>query len=135
MTPFANYCISSLTMCCMHNLITLFNVCKQYRYTAACSKLLVQYKVRSVARSLRKFFPTDQSMSTRQIWSPFVGICWCSYAASFTAKISSLKLSWNEKPFWMSSQNSEYPRIIRVKGTNQNVCKSLCTDLVNTNGG
>ena len=30
-------------------------------------------------------------------------------------------------------QNSEYPRIFRVTGANQNVRKLLSTDLVNTN--
>ena len=52
--------------------------------------------------------------------------------ASFTAKIHLLKLSRNEKPFWIPSQNSEYPRIFRVTQANQNARKLLSTDLVNT---
>ena len=43
------------------------------------------------------------------------------------------KLSRNKKPFWIPSQNSEYPRIFRVTGANQNAQKLLSTDLVNTN--
>ena len=43
------------------------------------------------------------------------------------------RLSRNEKPYWISSQNSEYPRIFRVKGANRNARKLLSTDLVNTN--
>ena len=42
------------------------------------------------------------------------------------------KLSGNEKPFWIPSQNSEYPRIFRDTGANQNARKSLSTDLVST---
>ena len=53
-------------------------------------------------------------------------------AASFTASYLSIKLSRNEKPFWISSQNSEYPRIFPVTGANQNARKSLSTDLVKT---
>ena len=34
--------------------------------------------------------------------------------------------------FSLRSQNSEYPRIFRVTGTNQNARKLLSTDLVNT---
>ena len=34
--------------------------------------------------------------------------------------------------FSLSSQNSEYPRIFRVTGANQNARKLLSTDLVNT---
>ena len=55
-------------------------------------------------------------------------------AASFTA-IHLSKLLQNEKPFWIPSQNSEYPRIFRVKGANQDAWKLLSTDLVNTNAG
>ena len=54
-------------------------------------------------------------------------------AASFTARsYLSIKLSRNEKPFWISSQNSEYPGIFPVTGANQNARKSLSTDLVKT---
>ena len=35
--------------------------------------------------------------------------------------------------FSFRSQNSEYPRVIRVTGANQNARKLLSTDLVNTN--
>ena len=35
--------------------------------------------------------------------------------------------------FSCRSQNSEYPRIFRVTGANQNARKLLSTDLVNTN--
>ena len=35
--------------------------------------------------------------------------------------------------FSLRSQNSEYPRIFRVTGTNQNARKLLSTDLVSTN--
>ena len=35
--------------------------------------------------------------------------------------------------FSLRSQNSEYPRIFRVKGANENARKLLSTDLVNTN--
>ena len=37
------------------------------------------------------------------------------------------------KHFSLRSQNSEYPRILRVTGANQNARKLLSTDLVNTN--
>ena len=56
-------------------------------------------------------------------------------AASFTTKISSFETIANEKPFWISYQNSEYPRIFGVTGANQNVQKLLSTDLGNTNIG
>ena len=56
-------------------------------------------------------------------------------AASFTTKISSFETIANEKPFWISYQNSEYPRIFGVTGANQNVQKLLSTDLGNTNMG
>ena len=45
------------------------------------------------------------------------------------------KLLQSEKPYWILSQNSEYPRIFWVTGANQNTWKLLSTDLVNTNGG
>jgi len=35
--------------------------------------------------------------------------------------------------FSLRSQNSEYPRIFRITGANQNLRKLLSTDLVNTN--
>ena len=35
--------------------------------------------------------------------------------------------------FSLHSQNSEYPRIFRVTGANQNARKKLSADLVNTN--
>ena len=37
------------------------------------------------------------------------------------------KLSRNEKLFWILSQNSEYPRIFRVTGANQDLRKFLST--------
>ena len=43
-----------------------------------------------------------------------------------------LKLSRNDAPFFSASRNSEYPRIFRVTGANQNARKLLSTDLVNT---
>ena len=43
-----------------------------------------------------------------------------------------LKLSRNDANFFLRLQNSEYPRIFRVKGANQNTRKFLSTDLVNT---
>ena len=42
------------------------------------------------------------------------------------------ELLQNKKPFWILSQNSEYPRIFWVTGANQNARKLLSTDLVNT---
>ena len=53
-------------------------------------------------------------------------------AASFIAKISSFETVAKREAFWIPSQNSEYPRIFRVKGANQNARKTLSTDLVNT---
>ena len=44
-----------------------------------------------------------------------------------------LKLSRNDEPFFLRSQNSEYPRILQVTGANQNARKLLSNDLVNTN--
>ena len=43
-----------------------------------------------------------------------------------------LKLSRNDAPFSLGSQNSEYSRIFRVTKANQNARKLLSTDLVNT---
>ena len=43
-----------------------------------------------------------------------------------------LKLSRNDAPFFSPFANSEYPRIFRVTGANQNARKLLSTDLVNT---
>ena len=39
-------------------------------------------------------------------------------------------MSRNELPSWLRSQNSEYPRIFRVTGANQNAQKLPFTDLV-----
>ena len=44
-------------------------------------------------------------------------------------------MSRNEMLSWLRSQNSEYPRIFRVKGANQNARKLLFTDSVNINTG
>ena len=44
-----------------------------------------------------------------------------------------LKFSQMTQHFSLLSQNSEYPRIFRVTGANQNARKLLSTDLVNTN--
>ena len=52
---------------------------------------------------------------------------------NLTLKCYLLKLSRNEKPFWITSQNNEYPRKFRVKGANQKARKLLFTNLVNTN--
>ena len=43
------------------------------------------------------------------------------------------KLLRKDTPFSFRSQNSEYPRIFKIMGANQNVRKLLSTDLVNTN--
>ena len=53
--------------------------------------------------------------------------------ASLPLKFRRSKLSRNEKPFWIPSQNTDYPRIFRVTGANQNARKLHSTDLVNTN--
>ena len=80
-----------------------------------------------VANSVGKFFSTDKPNFVSFLVFP-------GAAASFIAKILSFdKLSRNEKPLWIPSQNSEYPRIFQVTGANQNARKSLSTDLVNTN--
>ena len=42
------------------------------------------------------------------------------------------KMSRNESPSWLRSQNSEYPMIFRVTRANQNARKLLFTDSVNT---
>ena len=42
------------------------------------------------------------------------------------------KMSRNETPSWLRSQNSEYPMIFRVTRANQNARKLLFTDSVNT---
>ena len=42
------------------------------------------------------------------------------------------KLLRNEKPFWIPSQNSEYPRIFQATGANQNAQILLSTNWVNT---
>ena len=43
-----------------------------------------------------------------------------------------LKLRETTRHFSLGSQNSEYPRIFRVTGANQNARKLLSTDLVST---
>ena len=53
----------------------------------------------------------------------------------FPLKFHLSKLSRNERPFWIPSQNSEYPRIFWDTEANQNARKSPSTDLVNTNQG
>ena len=76
------------------------------------------------------FLPTSKHREAKFVsFLVFVGA-----ADSFTA-IHLSKLSRNEKPFSIPSKNSEYPRIFRVKGANQNARKLLSTDLVNTNAG
>ena len=83
-----------------------------------------------VANSVRNFFlfqPVNTDKPHFVSFLVFVGA-----AASFTAKIHLLKLSRNEKPIEIPSQNSEYPRIFWVREANQNARKLLSTDLVNT---
>ena len=45
------------------------------------------------------------------------------------------KMYGNETPSGLLSHNSEWPRIFRFTGANQNVPKLIFTDLVNTNTG
>ena len=68
-----------------------------------------------VGNSVRIFFyrPVNTDKPNFDSFLVFVGT-----EASFTAKIHLLKLSRNEKPFWIPSQNSEYPRIFRVTQAN-----------------
>ena len=47
--------------------------------------------------------------------------------------ISSSETFAKRRAINLRSQNSEYPRIFRVTGANQNARKLLSTDLVNTN--
>ena len=47
-------------------------------------------------------------------------------------KLCLSKMSLNETPSWLRSQNSEQPRTFRVTGANKNARKVLFTDLVNT---
>ena len=50
-----------------------------------------------------------------------------------TLKFHLSQMSQNETPSWLRSQNSEYPKIFRFTGANQNARNLLFTDLVNTN--
>ena len=68
--------------------------------------------------------PTRQSQSLS--WYLFVRLLHLSL------KFRLPKMSRNETPSWLRSQNSEQPRIFRVTGANQNARKVLFTDLVNT---
>ena len=79
-----------------------------------------------VAKSVRNFFSTDQLTSTSQILS----LSWylLEQLLHLPLKFHLTKLSGNEKPFWIPSQKSEFPRIFRVTGANQNTRKSLSTD-------
>ena len=52
-------------------------------------------------------------------------------ADSFAPKISSFETVIKREAILNLSQNSEYPRIFRVKGANQNTQKSLSTNLMN----
>ena len=72
-----------------------------------------------VANSVRKFFlPTSKHRQAKLCL--FLGICW----------YNGFIYRWNL--IWIPSQISEYPRIFRVTGANQNARKLLFTDLANT---
>ena len=83
-----------------------------------------------VANSLRKF------LCTGQYWHRQAKFClllvFASAAASFTAKILSLETVAKREAISNPVPNSEYPRIFRVTGANQNARKLLSTDLANT---
>ena len=76
------------------------------------------------------FFPPT-SKQRQAKFCLFLGIFWAQLL-QLPLKFHLSKLSRNEKPFWIPPQNSEYPRIFRVTGANQNAGKLLATDLVNT---
>ena len=83
-----------------------------------------------VANSAKSFFlPTSKQRQAK------LSISWYFLAQllKLPLKFHLSKLSRNEKIFWISSLNSEYPRIFRVTGANQNARKLLSTVLVNTN--
>jgi len=63
--------------------------------------------------------------------------CFSIYQVRWIKKCCFNLFFWNfgetTRHFSLRSQNSEYPRIFRVTGANQNARKLLSTDLVNTN--
>jgi len=67
---------------------------------------------------------------------PEGGSCFSIYQIRWIKKCCSNFFFWNfretTRHFSLRSQNSEYPRILRVTGANQNAWKLLSTDLVNT---
>ena len=74
--------------------------------------------------STSQWTPTSQSSSLS--WYFFVQLLHLSL------KFRLPKMSRNETPSWLRSENSEQPRIFRVTGANQNAPNLLFTDLVNT---
>ena len=68
---------------------------------------------------------------------PERGSCFSIYQITWIKKRFFNFFFWNfretTRHFSLRSQNSEYPRIFRVTGANENARKLLATDLVNTN--
>ena len=65
--------------------------------------------------------------------------CFSIYQIRWLKKCCFNFFFWNfretTRHFSLRSQNSEYPRVFRVTGANQNARKLLSTDVVNTNKG
>ena len=70
---------------------------------------------------------TDKS----KIVALLVFVCTTASFKSFKFRLS--KMHRSKTPFSLRLQNSEYPRIFRVTGANQNARNVLFTNLVNTN--
>ena len=68
---------------------------------------------------------------------PWGDSCFSIYQIRWIKKCCFNFFFWNfretKRHFSLRSRNSEYPRIFRVTGANQNARKLLSTDLVNTN--
>ena len=103
-------------------------------------KMIVYVSIDSVSGTIFKilfqiqpenFFLTTSNHRQAKICL-FLGINLLVQLLHLPLKFHLSKLSPKEKPFWIPSQNSEYPRIFRVPGANQKAPKSLSTDLVNT---
>ena len=81
---------------------------------------------------MKLFIIGKTTRTLKLVWNLLSGISLYDWALHLSLNFRLSKMSWNEKPSWLRSQNSEKPRIFQVTGANQNARKLLFTDWVNT---
>ena len=92
--------------------------------------------LRGIVVLVRKWFEPRSSIPWLKKMIFFNQSCFSIYQTRLIKKRFFNFFLWNfcemTRHFSLGSQNSEYPRIFRVTGANQNARKLLSTDLVNT---